>query len=240
MPTAEAAPSVPLFAPPDRRAAGSSLASDPSIAAAKTALRQRLRADRERFGDPQAGLALRDRVLASVPIPEDACVAGYWPFGPEMDVRPLLTVLAASGRPCALPVIQGRGRPLLFRRWTTATLLIPTGRFRIPEPPASEPEQVPDVLLVPLLAFDRRGYRLGYGAGYYDMTLARLRASKRILAVGIGYAAQEVEAVPRDAFDERVDWIVTEREAIRIPDPAPAVPDAKPDIEPDADPNSAA
>jgi 5-formyltetrahydrofolate cyclo-ligase len=88
------------------------------------------------------------------------------------------------------------------------------GPFGTREPPAGTPELPPEVLILPLVAFDRRGYRLGYGGGYYDRTLAVLRRQGRALAVGVGFAAQEVVAVPCGRHDQRLDWIVTEREAI--------------------------
>lgn len=136
-------------------------------------------------------------------------VSGYHTTGAEMDCVALLSHFSNEGHATALPVVQGRGRPLLFRRWAPGDHL-ERGVLNIPVPsPGAEPV-APDILFVPLLAFDRSGYRLGYGAGYYDMTIAGLRAKKRTVTVGLAYAGQEVDAVPHEAHDERLDWIVTE------------------------------
>jgi 5-formyltetrahydrofolate cyclo-ligase len=105
---------------------------------------------------------------------------------------------------------------LVFRQWKPGDPLV-AGKMDIPEPRASAPVLDPDLLFVPLAAFDRAGQRIGYGAGFYDVTLEALRARKPIVAVGVAYAAQEVEAVPREDHDERLDFILTERELIVIP-----------------------
>ena len=138
-------------------------------------------------------------------------VAGYWPMGDEADVRPLLEQLAGRGIVTALPVVVARHAPLQFRRWTPGDAL-EAGRHGTFHPYASAEVLEPDLLLAPLLAFDARGGRLGYGGGYYDRTLEALRAGRgrRITAIGIGYTAQAVDAVPRDGHDQPLDWIVTE------------------------------
>lgn len=137
-------------------------------------------------------------------------------FRDEIDTAPLAAKLRARGAHLALPVILGRGRPLLFRRWREEDVLVPAGAFRIPEPPADADEVVPDVLLVPLAAFDRRGYRIGYGAGFYDRTLALLRAARPVRALGYAFACQEVGVVPAEPHDEPVDMMITEREAFSV------------------------
>ncbi|HYG85613.1 MAG TPA: 5-formyltetrahydrofolate cyclo-ligase [Azospirillum sp.] len=186
---------------------------------AKAAARLRARALRDAVTDPdacgRAAHAIRDRILAEVPLP-DGPVAGYWPLGSELDVRPLLLHFSGQGRTAALPVAGPRGEPLRFRAWTLDTPLR-EGRFGITEPDETAPWVVPVVLLVPLLAFDRGGHRLGYGAGYYDRTLGGLRAAGGpVLAVGVGFAAQEVEAVPHGPHDQPLDWIVTERFSMKV------------------------
>jgi 5-formyltetrahydrofolate cyclo-ligase len=133
----------------------------------------------------------------------------------ELDPRPLFMALHDRGHPIGLPVIAAKGQPLLFRRWTPDVALV-RGPFRVMTPPAEALEVVPRLLLVPLLAFDRTGYRLGYGGGFYDRTIAKLRAAGDVLAVGVGLAVQGMDAVPRDDTDEPLDWIVTDQEAIRI------------------------
>ena len=177
-----------------------------------------LRAEAAAAAGAEASEAVSRRVaglLAGMPRP--AVVAGYWPIGSELDVRPVLPRLDLDGFTCALPVVAARGEPLLFRRWTPQVPMEHTG-LGILAPAAGEPEVEPDALLVPLLAFDRAGFRLGYGAGFYDRTLERLRRIKPVTAIGIGFAAQEVETVPRDRYDEPLDWIVTETSALRISD----------------------
>src|SRR5690242_1183017 len=140
---------------------------------------------------PHAAALLRDSFLAALDPAPGTVVSGYWPIGSEIDVRPLLHHLAARGHGLALPVVVERGRPLLFRAWMPGTALEPA-RLGLSVPPAESPEVDPAVLLVPLLGFDRRGGRLGYGGGFYDRTLARLRAAGPVLAVGVGFAAQEL------------------------------------------------
>lgn len=183
-------------------------------AAAKAALRARMKALRDGLADPRAAGALHERLLAEVPLPPGP-LAGYWPLGSELDVLPLLRRLHDGGRVVALPVSGPRGTPLVFRSWQPDCAMA-TGRYGIAECGEDRPVVVPAALLVPMLAFDRAGHRLGYGAGYYDRTLADLRAQGLVLAVGVAYAGQEVEAVPRGGYDEPLDWIVTEREALRL------------------------
>jgi 5-formyltetrahydrofolate cyclo-ligase len=147
-----------------------------------------------------------------------AVVAGYWPLGSEMDVRPLMQRLAAAGIELALPVTRAGDRPLEFRRWRPGDVLEP-GAHGVSQPTTDASVMVPSVLLVPLLAFDAAGWRLGYGAGYYDRTLAGLRGrllAARPLAIGIAYAAQELQGLPRHAGDQRLDGVVTEQSARRF------------------------
>ena len=164
--------------------------------------------------------AVTDRFLAAVAMPPGATVSGYWPMRSELDPRPLMSALSARGHPVCLPVVTGKDRPLLFRAWRPGDALEPGGFGTQVPPPnqmgADQEEIVPSYLLVPLLAFDRAGYRLGYGGGFYDRTLAALRAVGPVSAIGLAFAAQEIDSVPHDATDARLDWIVTEAEAIEI------------------------
>jgi 5-formyltetrahydrofolate cyclo-ligase len=148
-----------------------------------------------------------------VPIAPGTIVSGFMPFKSEINPLPLMQKLAGAGARLALPRIVGRGHPLSMRAWAFGAPL-ERGQWGLREPRADAPEVDPDVLIVPLLVFDRAGYRLGFGAGYYDMTLTALRARKTITAVGIAFAAQEVPAVPRTERDARLDLVLTEREAI--------------------------
>jgi 5-formyltetrahydrofolate cyclo-ligase len=142
-----------------------------------------------------------------------AVVSAYWSIGEEIATVPLLHALEEAGFAVALPVTGRRGTPLVFRRWTAATKMV-SGRMDIAEPPPDAEELEPDLLFVPLAAFDRRGHRIGYGAGFYDLTLAALRAKKPITAVGLAYAAQEVLFIPEEPHDEPLDFVVTEKDTI--------------------------
>ena len=148
-----------------------------------------------------------------IPIAPDVIVSGFSPLKTEINPLPLLRKLAAGGATLALPVVDGRGKPLIMRSYAFGQALN-EGVWGIREPKDDAPEVDPDILIVPLAAFDRRGNRIGYGAGYYDMTINRLRSRKPITAVGIAYAAQEVSEVPVTARDERLDLVLTEHEAI--------------------------
>ncbi|MDP6602583.1 MAG: 5-formyltetrahydrofolate cyclo-ligase [Rhodospirillales bacterium] len=138
-----------------------------------------------------------------------AAFAGYWPKASELDPRPLLVALDGRGYACALPVVVGRRQPLRFRRWSPGMALEPAS-FGLREPPETASEISPDVILAPLLAFDLGGNRLGYGAGFYDRTLERLRQHCRVLAVGVAYAFQCVDAVPFGSGDQPLEWVVTD------------------------------
>ena len=127
----------------------------------------------------------------------------------EPDTEPLIEALVAAGVTAALPVTVERARPLRFRAWRLGEVL-ETGRYGIRVPSPSAREVSPDVLFVPLAAYDRRGYRLGYGAGYYDSTLEALRRRKTVVAVGVAFSIQEVESVPTEPHDQRLDAVITE------------------------------
>lgn len=142
-------------------------------------------------------------------------IAGYWPMRDEIDVRPLLVRLHAMACRVALPVVVGRGRPLVFRVWRPGQPL-EAGPLGTRHPGSSATRVVPDVVLVPLLAFDGGGGRLGYGAGFYDRTLVRLKTLRKTEAVGVAYAGQRVPSVPKGRFDHPLDRIVTERGPARM------------------------
>lgn len=196
----------------------------PASPSTKGELRARILALREMLGVlAQAGdgrsaeEALRARVLEAAPLPAGAVVAGYWPMRGEIDVLPLLGALSQRGQVTALPAVIGRKEPLVFRRWAPGEPL-EEGLYGTRHPAVSAAVVRPVCLLVPLLAFDRKGIRLGYGGGFYDRTLAALRAVGPVVAVGVAYAGQEVESLPAEPHDERLDWVVTEKEIIRIND----------------------
>ena len=176
----------------------------------KTECRRQAAARRKRAHDAahDAGAALRDTFLAAGFLHPGDIVSGYAPIRSEIDVMPLMTELAARGHRLCLPVIAGPGRPLVFREWMPGCQMT-EGPFGARVPARGERLE-PTLLLVPLLAFDGRGYRLGYGGGFYDRTLERLRAAGDVRAVGIAYAAQRMEAVPIEPTDQRLDAVVTE------------------------------
>ena len=143
-------------------------------------------------------------------------VSAFHTLRDEPDTLQLLSALAAEGFATALPVVVGRESPLTFRLWRPGD---PTrlGAMSIAEPLEEAPAVDPDLLFVPLACFDRRGHRIGYGAGYYDRTLAGLRAIKPIHAVGVAYGVCEVVAVPYEAHDQSLDAIVTDQETLLLP-----------------------
>lgn len=130
-------------------------------------------------------------------------IGGYWPIGSELDIRPLLYTLVEKGCLCALPSITSGG--LVFRLWTPSTNL-EKGAFGIYEPPPTLPQVFPDTLLVPLLAYDKEGHRLGYGQGHYDRYLHKHKA----ITIGVGFKGQEVERVPRQSHDFALEYILTD------------------------------
>ena len=149
-------------------------------------------------------------------VPPDAVVAGYCEVRGELDVSFTLARLAARGQSLCLPVIEDSDKPLGFRKWAPGDML-ERGRYGIDIPLAAAPVLVPDTVLVPLVAFDANGDRLGYGAGYYDRTLEQLRQSNKALQViGIAYALQQVESIAPESHDQKLDAIVTEQGVIRI------------------------
>ena len=150
-----------------------------------------------------------------VALPPGTVVSGFMPVKSEINPLPLLRTLADQGARLALPVVASRGKPLLMRAYRWGEPLA-AGIWGIREPKPDAAELEPDILVVPLLAFDRRGHRIGYGAGYFDLTIAALRAKKRILAAGIGFAAQEIAEVPATTRDARLDLVLTEREVIDL------------------------
>lgn len=160
--------------------------------------------------DAANAIAARD---FPVPVPKGAVVSGFSPMKSEINPIPLMRKLTDAGAQLALPVIVGRGKPLIMRAWKFGDPF-KAGQWGIREPVAEAPEVHPDILIVPLAAFDRHGHRIGFGAGYYDMTISALRARKKAIAVGIAFAVQEIERVPATERDARLDFMLTEREVI--------------------------
>ena len=149
------------------------------------------------------------------PLAPGNVVSGFMPLKTEINPLPLMRKLAAAGAHLALPCIASRGNPLIMRAFAFGDELA-SGQWGIREPKPDAPEAAPDIMLVPLLAFDRTGHRIGYGAGYYDMTIAKTRAMKPVIAAGIAFAVQEIEQVPVTPRDARLDLVLTERGVIDL------------------------
>ena len=137
-------------------------------------------------------------------------IGGYWPMAGELDILPLLEACHAQGHRIALPCTPRRGNPLIFREWVPSDTL-KGGPYGTSEPYAEKAEVLPDLVLVPLLAFTKHGERLGYGGGYYDRTLAALKSTQEVFACGVAYAAQEAATLPVDEFDFPLDGILTDQ-----------------------------
>lgn len=150
-----------------------------------------------------------------VELPAGAIVAGFSPIRGEIDPFPLMETLMAKGATLALPVSIAPGQPLLFREWAPGAPLV-RGAYGIFEPSSEAMEVDPDIVLVPLAAFDRAGHRIGYGAGYYDRTLPLLRRLKKVTAVGVAFAVQEIESVPISEHDAPLDLVLTDRDVIDL------------------------
>ncbi len=178
--------------------------------AAKAALRAALRRRRRALAIASPGAATLAAALVPLGrLPAFRVVAGYHPGGSELDPRPILARLAAGGAAIALPAAQSREGPLIFRAAGAADAFAPDA-LNVPAPPPSAPALIPDLILAPVLAFDSRGGRLGQGAGLYDRAIAALRAAGPLFVIGLAFAGQEVDAVPREAHDQRLDAILTE------------------------------
>lgn len=184
---------------------------DDGIIEAKTQMRadavERRKVAFEAHG-PDAGRRLAAFGLDFMSAPSGAIVSGFSAIRDEIDPSALLAWLHSEGFRLALPVMEGKGMPLIMRAWAPGDELQGV-QWGIKEPLSDKPAVDPDVLLVPLLAFDAHGYRLGYGGGFYDRTIARLRKSKPVVTVGIAYDELKVDAVPHESYDQRLDWVLT-------------------------------
>lgn len=185
-----------------------------SATPSKADLRTAALARRDVLSDEQRAAAAQAIAMRGLPveIKPNSVVAGYSPIRNEIDPAPLMQALAAHGARLALPAITARGKALVFRAWSSGDKLM-LGSLGIPEPSPAAAELIPDILLVPLAAFDRDGHRVGYGAGHYDVTLAHLRKGKAVMAIGLAFAAQEVEAIPALSHDVKLNYVLTELKA---------------------------
>lgn len=146
-----------------------------------------------------------------------AVISAYWPMRDELDTRKLLIGLYEDGMRCALPVMEQNDKPLIFRQWQPGDIL-EEATFGVAEPAPDQPVLIPEIMMVPLLAVDREGNRVGYGGGYYDRTLLQRRQGRDgpVIAVGVAYEAQVFPVVPHDEGDARLDWLITEQGFIRF------------------------
>ncbi|MGI8840817.1 MAG: 5-formyltetrahydrofolate cyclo-ligase [Caulobacteraceae bacterium] len=183
---------------------------------AKPALRaaQRRRRRALALANPDAA-TLAAALLPLDRLPPFRVVAGYHPLGSEIDPRPLLARLALAGAAIALPAAAGREGPLIFRAAGSPAAFVPDALGILAPPPAA-PALIPDLIVAPLLAFDRAGGRLGQGGGLYDRAIAALRAAGPLFVIGLAFAGQEVDAVPREPHDEALDAILTEKGYIEV------------------------
>jgi 5-formyltetrahydrofolate cyclo-ligase len=188
--------------------------SDVELEAQKADARMLMRAERAALKPSDAALKLIEHF--PIELAKLSPVAGYWPVGGEIDGRPLLAALAKAGRVVALPRMETRVGPARFLAWRTGDALS-ADAFGVPAPPATGADLAPRLILVPLLAFDRAGNRLGQGGGHYDRIISLFRAHGAI-AVGLAYAEQEMGQVPVGVRDARLDWVITPKEAIRCRD----------------------
>ena len=162
-----------------------------------------------------AAADLAENFMEALTIIGDGSVAGYWPIFNEFDVKPLLQKLSCAGITVSLPAIISNQKRLVFQSWSENMQLV-KGPYSTLQPVGSSALITPDILMIPLLAFDSAGGRLGYGGGYYDRTLAKLRKEKEVTAVGIAYAGQEINEVPTCSSDQMLDWIVTEADIRKL------------------------
>ncbi|MGZ5871500.1 MAG: 5-formyltetrahydrofolate cyclo-ligase [Bradyrhizobium sp.] len=185
--------------------------SDASSTPSKADLRTAALAARDALSDKQRVAAAKAVAARGLPveITPGIIVSGYSPIRSEIDPVPLMRSLALKGARLALPAVLARGKSLAFRAWSPNDRLM-LGPLGILEPSPAAAEVIPDIVLVPLAAFDRLGHRIGYGAGHYDYTLAHLRKIKPVATIGLAFAAQEIEAVPALQHDVALDYVLTE------------------------------
>ena len=183
---------------------------------AKRTLRSAMLAWRAALGEDQRRAAadgLLEQFRLQRPVETPAVVTGFWPMKDELDIRPLMIELFNRGCQLALPVVIGKGQPLVFRAWRPGDPL-EAGVFNTLHPSPRRQTLEPDALIVPLLACDDNGWRLGYGGGFYDRTLRGLRTRRKVLAMGVAFDDQLLaEDVPHGPDDERLDWLLTDRRA---------------------------
>jgi 5-formyltetrahydrofolate cyclo-ligase len=180
----------------------------------KAALRDEARARRARLESaaPDTAKKIAANFLATIPLPEKSTIAGYIAAHDEIDPAFLIAMLRKRGHAILLPRVAAKDGPLAFHLWRESARAV-KGAYGLLEAAPDWPLAQPDIVLVPLLAFDADGFRLGYGGGYYDRSLLALRQTGKVTAVGLAYDGQRIAHIPSDATDEKLDWVVTEKSA---------------------------
>jgi len=149
--------------------------------------------------------------IGNMPLNRGDKIACYWPMPGEVDIKILIEILIEEGYMVCLPVTQGKDKPLIFRRYNKGDNLAKQMGLNVQGPSEFAPEITPNIVVVPLIAFDDKGYRLGFGGGYYDRTIEKLKKKSDIMFAGVGYAFQQVKNIPKEKHDERLDCIITEK-----------------------------
>lgn len=193
--------------------------SDPKAELRRRSLARRDLVTPHEAHEAAAAIAARGLALVKL-IARDAAleapiVSVYWPIRSELNTRPLIDALAGEGCRVTLPVMHKVRHPLVFRAFEPGDDLV-KGPFGLSEPTEDRPAYDPDIVFSPLAAFDRRGFRLGYGGGIYDATLSALRAVKPAIAIGVAYSCQEADHVPVEPHDQRLDFVMTEQETLQV------------------------
>jgi len=196
------------------------LEMDEDIKAQKNIMREQAKRTRNMLNslDSIAQKNLCQNFFDNIEVSDGVCVASYWPMERELDTSILMEELLDKGIKVALPIVEKGSRILKFAEWSNDTPMS-IGVYKIPQPLIDDNTVwlEPDLFLVPMLAFDRQGARLGYGGGYYDSTLAEYRNKKEILAIGLAYAEQAcLFHLPLEEHDQKMDWIITEQNVLHL------------------------
>ncbi len=155
--------------------------------------------------------------IDNIDINKISSVAGYYPISGEVDILTLMQLLNNLGIKISMPVVKEKKTPLIFRLWEDNSKMEHVNKYNIKQPNQEMPEVIPDLIIVPLLAFDKKGYRLGYGEGYYDRTISYLKEiGNKFITVGVAFSFQYNEQIPIDEYDQKLDYIVTEEEFIKV------------------------
>lgn len=191
---------------------------DESTSESKRAIRADIRLKRRsvfnQFGMEYAE-DIANHFVKHIPLMPQSVISAYWPIRSEVNIEPLMEKLVRNGHFLCLPCVATDGKSLVFRRYRLGDIL-DTGPYSLPQPMETSEEMQPYVLVVPMLAFSREGNRLGYGKGFYDRTIRSIRKEKPITVIGIAFSDQEVDSIPTEEHDQVMDWIITEKEVIRI------------------------